>query len=1031
MSAALNARPDSNYNQSLGTIPDISLGSLGSTPLRTANLRVPSGSSGTTAPSSAPLNTPSPPASTFNRRKSELGISAFTEDDGDLLNTPGEKQWDGYGPETPMAGREKRGRGTSGATKGANLTLRDQEKHIDNLKKENFNVKLRVHFLEERLAQLAPDQIDAALKQNITLKIEVQQHRMEMKKLKKLVLELEKELKRLQQRGSGGGGSSTRERELEELLEEREREIRDLRRRRVDGDEDINALRDHNALVEDELENVKVLLEESNEEMDRLREIVEGRGDESSNAGGSERWRRRVDELEGELEDLHVKVDEQAEAIAQRDDEKEDMADEIEALRLDLEEMQRRREAEAVERSESRAQVLEEREEREAVEDDLNVLRDKLAAATIELQQREDEIEMKNREIDELVSEHDRIVGVVEDEWRGEVEEARGQVEELRDVLAERETESKELRLNISELEANTNDLHEKFEQALAHLEQESDDKDNEIAANNEEIQKLGDQVYALEEENDKIRDEFDRIREDDIAERERLEALSAALKDKLTGVKAKLQEMTEMYEQCSEEIHAHRSRQEELARHVEDLVAELNREREARERLQSDFNAASKDHDSELRRERRALEAKEAALQSALNEQARTQALLAQRESDMAAVQGSLQTIESESKRLGETHTTARFSLQLEVDRLKRDLERLEDELSRARKDLDDRETKSRDRDSAIDKLHAENRDLASQLAAQTQARLNASEKLDNVQSNLRTAESEVATFRSRVNDLEQRLSKDQRSLLSAESQYRDQLTERNTLLLTIYQYMDKILGVDKTPKKGGQAETKPFTNFSVFHDNLITRLKALSQIQLDFDRRCKEAENRFTEKLADMRKQLDSRWKQIDKFEGSVKTYADTKAAWRRKLSAKEGELEAIKATNADMATQLASQKRPGQGDGMEVRALSARATNAERRLINAQNQLAAAEEKMATMSQKNTSADSKWEARVKEYETRLKAAEERVKRERQGSKERVAELENNLKSLQRQFELAQKRNQQLNEVIDSNKVSSSPGR
>lgn len=98
--------------------------------------------------------------------------------------------------------------------------------------------------------------------------------------------------------------------------------------------------------------------------------------------------------------------------------------------------------------------------------------------------------------------------------------------------------------------------------------------------------------------------------------------------------------------------------------------------------------------------------------------------------------------------------------------------------------------------------------------------------------------------------------------------------------------------------------------------------------------------------------------------------------------------------------MATQLASQKRPGQGDGMEVRALSARATNAERRLINAQNQLAAAEEKMATMNQRNTNADGKWEARVKEYETRLKAAEERVKRERQGSKERVAELENNLK-------------------------------
>ena len=73
-------------------------------------------------------------------------------------------------------------------------------------------------------------------------------------------------------------------------------------------------------------------------------------------------------------------------------------------------------------------------------------------------------------------------------------------------------------------------------------------------------------------------------------------------------------------------------------------------------------------------------------------------------------------------------------------------------------------------------------------------------SEKLDGVQGSLRTVESELTTFRARVGELEQRLSKDQRSLLSAESQYRDRPTERDTLLLTIYQYMDKILAVDKT---------------------------------------------------------------------------------------------------------------------------------------------------------------------------------------------------------------------------------------
>jgi len=258
---------------------------------------------------------------------------------------------------------------------------------------------------------------------------------------------------------------------------------------------------------------------------------------------------------------------------------------------------------------------------------------------------------------------------------------------------------------------------------------------------------------------------------------------------------------MKERYEACLAEIHGHRSRQEELARHVEELVEEVQRERQARERGESELEAAERDHDAELRSERRLREGKESALQSALNDLARTQSLLAQRETDLHAVQSVLQTLEAESKKAGETHTTTRFSLQLETDRLKRDLERVEDELARARKALDEQDNKGRNRDGALDKLHAENRELASQLAAQTQAKLNLSEKLDSSQADLRTSEGDLAALKAKAAELEQRLSKDQRSLLAAETQYRDQLTERNTLLLTIYQYLDKILGVDKTP--------------------------------------------------------------------------------------------------------------------------------------------------------------------------------------------------------------------------------------
>lgn len=99
-------------------------------------------------------------------------------------------------------------------------------------------------------------------------------------------------------------------------------------------------------------------------------------------------------------------------------------------------------------------------------------------------------------------------------------------------VLAERETEVRELRLNISEFEARNNDLRNEFEAALNDLEVQAETKDAQIEAMRTTIDKLGEEIYILEDENDKIKEEAERMRDDDAAERERLEALSAALKE-------------------------------------------------------------------------------------------------------------------------------------------------------------------------------------------------------------------------------------------------------------------------------------------------------------------------------------------------------------------------------------------------------------------------------------------------------------------------------------------------------------------
>lgn len=74
----------------------------------------------------------------------------------------------------------------------------------------------------------------------------------------------------------------------------------------------------------------------------------------------------------------------------------------------------------------------------------------------------------------------------------------------------------------------------------------------------------------------------------------------------------------------------------------------------------------------------------------------------LHQREADLGAVQTALRNLEAAR----ESSTTDKFSLELELDRLRRDLERCEDELARVRRELADAEARGREREVVVDKM-------------------------------------------------------------------------------------------------------------------------------------------------------------------------------------------------------------------------------------------------------------------------------------------------------------------------------------
>lgn len=151
-------------------------------------------------------------------------------------------------------------------------------------------------------------------------------------------------------------------------------------------------------------------------------------------------------------------------------------------------------------------------------------------------------------------------------------------------------------------------------------------------------------------------------------------------------------------------------------------------------------------------------------------------------------------------------------------------------------------------------------------------------------------------------------------------------------------------------------------------------------------------------------MKRQLDAKWRQLDHFEASVRKVELVKTQWRNKLAQKQGELDSLQAKHADLVGQLSGVKGMTRSESTaDAKASATRIATLERRLNNALNQITTYDEKLGSARSKMTAAESRWDVRVREYESRLKAAEEKVKAEKQGGKERAAQLDMQVECVQ----------------------------
>ncbi|XP_026639706.1 myomegalin isoform X9 [Microtus ochrogaster] len=168
--------------------------------------------------------------------------------------------------------------------------LRDFEKHLNDLKKENFSLKLRIYFLEERMQQKYEASREDVYKRNIELKIEVESLKRELRDRKQHLEKTRADVEDL---------NSLNEAELRRQVEERQQET------------------EH---VYELLENkIQLLQEESRlakNEAARMAALVEV--EKGCNLELSEKLKDAAKDREDAPGD-RVKPDQYSEALAQRD----------------------------------------------------------------------------------------------------------------------------------------------------------------------------------------------------------------------------------------------------------------------------------------------------------------------------------------------------------------------------------------------------------------------------------------------------------------------------------------------------------------------------------------------------------------------------------------------------------------------------------------------------------------------------------------------------------------------------------------
>ena len=229
---------------------------------------------------------------------------------------------------TPGASfRRRRGRGREepGLLQGEGqlLSLKEQERIIDEVKKENFGLKMKLVLLEDRLKQQEPENVRRAIKENIEIRVESEGLKVELKRYKKSlnqsekqITELRKDVAEMESRADREFRNGRRGEEIDRLLQEAMEKLDEKER-------ELDAVLDEN----------EKLREEADQYFDKLNQLEHGEVEEFG------KLKKQIEQLLGEKEDMENEARQAQTTVEEKEDELDGLKHDLREKELELKEL--------------------------------------------------------------------------------------------------------------------------------------------------------------------------------------------------------------------------------------------------------------------------------------------------------------------------------------------------------------------------------------------------------------------------------------------------------------------------------------------------------------------------------------------------------------------------------------------------------------------------------------------------------------------------------------------------------------------